>query len=529
MKIAQFTPAQAFFYPRHPIKLKFILAADQTGKVVLRVNVSQLAVDVMVLEQELTLKPGENIVNLLVPSPSDTPQSYGLCAVLYDQNGQMKDLSFSAVDTLMHWTDFPRYGFLTDFSPDRTDIDTALDTLMAYHINGLQFYDWQYRHDTLIPPQDDFTDPLGRSLSIKTVRNLLAAAHSRRMAAMPYLAVYAASLSFWESHPRWQLFDEQDQPLKFEDFLGLMNPAPASPWVNYLAQQCEDVLSQISFDGLHVDQYGKPKTAFDSEGKAVNIPQAFKAFINRLKSTFPTKSVVFNAVGNWPIDEIASAQVDFVYIEIWPPDCAFQDLQRIVTEAREKSGNKPVVIALYLPADQLVNIRIANAVIIASGGSRIELGENGRLLADPYFPKHETRSPELVEVMKKYQDFLVRYGQLLGPMAVTETESGIALPPDTLGTLRKNENWWAVNVINLAGLEAPRWDKAQPAPTPRVDFPFTLPMSKKPKEIWVASPDAATPEMEPLPFIFNRGNLIIRLPKLVYWSMILIQFENKDL
>ncbi len=110
MKIAQFTPAQAFFYPGHPIELKFILAADQTVKVVLRVNVSQLAVDVMVLEQELTLKPGENIVNLLVPSPSDTPQSYGLYAVLYDLNGQMKDYSFSAVDTLMHWTDFPRYG-----------------------------------------------------------------------------------------------------------------------------------------------------------------------------------------------------------------------------------------------------------------------------------------------------------------------------------------------------------------------------------------------------------------------------------
>lgn len=529
MKISQFSPAKAFFYPGEPIQLKFVLTAERPSQAVLCVRVSQLAVDVTAIEQELTLEPGENLVELFVPSPSDTPQSYGLYAALYDTNGKIKDFEFSSVDTLMDWTDFPRYGFLTDFSPDRADIDTALDTLMAYHVNGLQFYDWQYRHDTLIPPQDDYTDPLGRSLSIRTVRDLIAAAHSRRMAVMPYLAVYAASLSFWESHPGWRLFDEQGQPLKFEDFLGLMNPAPDSSWMGHLTQQCDDVLSLFPFDGLHVDQYGKPKIAFDSEGKVVDIPQAFKAFIDRLKSTFPEKSVVFNAVGNWPIDEIAGTQVDFLYIEVWPPDCTFQDLQRIVTEAREKSGHKPVVIALYLPADQVANIRIANAVIIASGGSRIELGENGRLLADPYFPKHETRSPELVEVMKKYQDFLVRYGQLLGPLAVTEKESGITFPPGTLGTLRKNKNWWAVNVINLAGLVAPRWDKVQPAPIPQEDLHLTLAASKKPKGIWVASPDSVTPEMEALPIIFDRGNLIIRLPKLVYWSMILIQFENEDL
>jgi len=528
VKILQFSPTKAFFFPGQPIQVKFNLAAEQPSQAVLRVRVSQLAVDVITHEKKLALEPGENIVNLLLPSPSDTPQSYGLYAALYDHNGMMKDNSFSAVDTLMHWTDFPRYGFLTDFSPNRTDIDTALDSLMAYHINGLQFYDWQYRHDTLVPLQDDYLDPLGRSLSVKTIKNLIAAAHSRRMATMPYMAVYAASLSFWESHPEWQLFDKKGQPLIFEDFLGLMNPAPDSPWVGYLTKQCDDVLSGFSFDGLHVDQYGNPKTAFDSVGEAVNIPQAFKTFVNRLKATFSDKSVVFNAVGNWPIDEIVSAQVDFLYIEVWPPDSTFYDLQRIVTEAREKSGNKPVVIALYLPADQLTNIRIANAVIIASGGSRIELGENGKLLADPYFPKHENRSPELVEVMKKYQDFLVRYGQLLGPMAVMEKESGITLPSDALCTLRKNKNWWAVNVINLAGLADTRWDKAQPAPTPRVDINFKIAVQKKPEEVWVASPDSITPEMEPLPFTFDQGNLIIRLPELNYWSIILIKYEIED-
>lgn len=528
MQILKFTPTQAFFSPGQPIQVKLILSADQPAAATLRIKVSQLQMDVAVLEKELTLEMGETPIEFQVPSPSASPQSYGLYAELVDLSGQRRDFRYAAVDTLAQWTDFPRYGFLTNFSPHRTDLDAALDSLVDYHINGLQFYDWQYRHDTLLPSQDEFTDPLGRPLSLPTIRSLVARAHSRGMAAMPYLAVYAASLPFWANCPAWRLFDEQGQPLKFEDFLGLMNPAPDCPWIDHLTRQCETVLTQIPFDGLHVDQYGEPKVAFDHAGEAVDIPQAFKAFANRLKAEFPDKSVVFNAVGNWPIDELASAQVDFVYIEIWPPDCSFQDLQRIVSEAREKSGGKPVVIALYLPADRPVNVRLANAVIMASGGTRIELGENGRLLADPYFPKHAARSPELAQTMQSYQDFLVRYGQVLGPAAATEAPTAIQFPPDTLGTLRKNGNWWAVNVVNLAGLESPRWDEKQPAPTLREDLLVTIPVPETPQKVWLASPDDTAPEMQPLPFTCDQGKVSLRLPKLFYWSILLIQFENED-
>ena len=528
MQIQKFTPTQGFFFPGRPIELNFTIESEHLDTVELVVTVSQLNLKRLTLRKELSLEAGKNRLIVKVPSPGDSPQSYGLKAELYDSTGQLRDTSYTAVDTLERWTDFPRYGFITDFSPDRIDFDETISMLAAYHITGIQFYDWQYRHDSLVPPQDEFTDPLGRALSLPTVRKLVESAHARNIAAMPYLAVYAASLDFWEDHPDWQMYDENGNPLMFEDFLGLMNPSPGSPWIDHLSQQCKNTLEAVHFDGLHVDQYGEPRIAFDGSGIPVDLPQAFKSFVNKLKDEFFTRAVVFNAVANWPIEELACSQADFVYIEIWPPDCRLQDLYRIVDNARKLSGGKPVVIALYLQADWPVNIRLANAIIMAAGGSRIELGEDGRLLSDPYFPKHEGRSLTLVQVMQNDQDFLVRYGQLLGPVAVNEEAYAVNFPPDTICSLRKNRNWWSVNVINLAGLELPRWDEKLPPPQHREEVIVSISVPDKPRSVWVASPDDSTPEMRPLPFIFINGMVEVSLPKLFYWSMVIIQFEEEN-
>ena len=62
----------------------------------------------------------------------------------------------------------PRYGFVTDFLPGRVDGDEVADSLRAFHLNAVQFYDWMYRHASLLPPSDDFVDALDRSLSLTT-------------------------------------------------------------------------------------------------------------------------------------------------------------------------------------------------------------------------------------------------------------------------------------------------------------------------------------------------------------------------
>ncbi len=528
MQILECAPTRGFFKPHETIEIKVRLKADHPVAAKLRLTVSHMQTTVAQQEQDVPAFLGESWFEFIVPPISSQPQGYGLKVELFDLAGDVLDCRYSAVDTLYDWTDFPRYGFLTDFTAQRTDLDAALDTMAAYHLNGIQFYDWQYRHDTLISAVEEFVDPLGRSLSMKTVRSLIDGAHRRGMAAMPYLAVYAASLDFWSAHPDWGLFDEQGKALDFEGFLGLMDPTSGSPWIAHLTAECERVLAEMPFDGLHVDQYGEPKIAYNSRGAAVDLSQAFKDFVSQLKTAFPDQAVVFNAVGNWPIDELAASPQDFVYIEIWPPKVTFKDVLQIVSEARAKSGGKPVVIALYLPAERTVNIRLANAVIMACGGSRIELGENGRLLSDPYFPKHEERSPILVEVMRSYQDFLVRYGELLGPAAENMTEmEGLLLPQDVIAVSRRNGATWGLSLINFSGLETPRWDEPQVAPTPLRDVFISMSLPEQPEKIWVASPDAVSPELNALPFTWQDEKVKLTLPMLDFWSLLVIQFKNE--
>jgi dextranase len=528
MQILECRPTRGFFKPHEIIEIKVGLKADQPAAAKLQLVVSHMKTEVARQEKDIVHFMGETWMQFNVPPISRQPQGYGLKVEILDPAGNILDCRYSAVDTLNDWTDFPRYGFLTDFTAQRTDLDDALDSMASFHLNGIQFYDWQYRHDELLSPVEEFVDPLGRSLSMPTVRSLIKGAHCRGMAAMPYLAVYAASLEFWKAHPDWRLFDEQGKAIDFEGFLGLMDPTSGGAWIEHLAQECERVLAEMPFDGLHVDQYGEPKIAFDSQGTAVDLPQAFTDFVTQLKESFPGQTVVFNAVGNWPIDELAASLQDFVYIEIWPPKVTFKDVLQIVSDARAKSGGKPVVIALYLPAERPVNIRLANAVIMACGGSRIELGENGRLLSDPYFPKHEERSPQLVQAMQAYQDFLVRYSELLGPEAENMSEiTDMQLPKNVVAVPRRNGKLWGVNLINFSGLESPRWDEAQISPTPLRDVPISIPVAEMPEQVWIASPDGDSPELTALHFIYQEGQVKLTLPEFDLWSLLLIQFENE--
>jgi hypothetical protein len=167
--------------------------------------------------------------------------------------------------------------------------------------------------------------------------------------------------------------------------------------------------------------------------------------------------VVFNAVGNWPIESLAAAPVSFNYIEIWPPDTGYKDVARIVRNARRLSGGKPVVIALYLPADRPLNNLLADALIVSAGGSRIEIGERIRLLADPYFPKHQEMTADLKEDLLRYSDFAVRYEDWIGAF-LPDSDVEINLPGGFMGFSRRTKRGIGVSLINLKGIDPVRWD-----------------------------------------------------------------------
>ena len=105
-----------------------------------------------------------------------------------------------------------RYGFLCDFQEKESD---AVATLAKYHITHVQFYDWSWRHDSLIAAQDEYQDMMGKHNSLPAIKQRIVDCHQHGMVAMAYGAVYAASQAFQQAHPTWGLYGAGGQPLVF--------------------------------------------------------------------------------------------------------------------------------------------------------------------------------------------------------------------------------------------------------------------------------------------------------------------------
>lgn len=524
MRLRDVYPARGMFKPGEPARLVAEIEAEATASGSLRITIAHLTETVASWIESISLTPGTRAVTFGWPPPDIAPRGYGVEVELLDEVGRRQDAATTAFDVLPSWTTFPRYGYLTDFAPGRGDIPAVVASLARFHLNGLQFYDWQYRHDHLLPLEPDYIDPLGRRLSLPIVADGVRAAQAHGMAAMPYLAVYAASPEFWRAHPDWALYDAEHRPMSFGDgLLGLMNPAPGAPWTRHLLGECAAVLAALPFDGLHVDQYGDPKVASDAGGRPVDLPAAFVRFIAALKERHPQATVLFNAVGNWPIEALAASAQDFAYIEVWPPATAYRDLQETIAGARVRSGAKPVVIALYLPADRPTNIRLADALIFSCGGSRIELGEGERLLADPYFPKHQPLTPELRTTLRRYYDFAVRYGEWIGPAASDAPDIPVRAPDGILSVCRTAGDWCVVCLVNMTGLSGPRWDEPQPTPTPRTDVPIQVRTPWRAGPVWWATPDRGHPELQPAEWSGDGGDVRATLPFLDFWAILAFQ------
>ncbi|MFW5942056.1 MAG: glycoside hydrolase family 66 protein [Chloroflexota bacterium] len=496
--------------------------------------------------EAVTLTGGDQTFSLTLTPPPTAPRGYGLDLVLQTADGSTLARHTTAFDVLNHWTEAPRYGFLSDFAPGRDDAADTMRTLARYHINALQFYDWMYRHEQLLPDEEPYLDPLDRRLSLDTVEALVDAAHAQNIAAMPYTAVYAASIPFYEEHPDWALFEANGDVHYFgENFLVYMDPRPGSPWTRHLLQQFESVLRETDFDGIHLDQYGAPKEAYDAQGQRFDLADPLAQLIDATQDVVQRHrddgAVAFNAVTNWPIEAVAPAAQDIVYIEVWDPYVWFEDLHTLIVQAQELSQGKPVVLAAYIDPAWEHNVRLMDAIIFASGGGHIELGEQAAVLADPYFPKHRPMSPVLAEAVRRLYDFAVRYQDVIGARTQNATPAYTRrITVDSASTnpsQRKNKVWpivregqdfTAISLINLRDVEQVRWDQEVPAaPAPLESTTLRLQeVNRDVAVVWLATPDDNDIAPQPLAHELQDGTLTFTMPSLAYWNLIVIEWAD---
>ncbi len=431
-----------------------------------------------------------------------------------------------------------RYGFLSDFLPEDAQ-DVAC--LAAWHMTHVQFYDWSYRHDTLVSPTDEYEDMMGKRNSLPAVRAKVDACHAHGMRAMAYGAVYAASRSFRDAHADWGLYAAPDKPLSFIDTFFFMDVE--GPWREHLFSQYRSAMERIGFDGVHMDTYGYPKRALGMDGRERDLERSLPALIEdadiALRAAGLTPHLIFNNVGTWPVEATKSAPQDAVYMELWPPYDRLRHLRQAVRLA--DGCAKPVVLAAYLEpfrtdtAERALYCALITSFAIAlCGATQLFLGESDAVLTQGYYADYTRLEPRQLPALHAYQDFFVRYQELffdpeLRDVSMThtgwdnleyrcETPFSVEGEADMLWlTCRERAGRKLVGLLNLTGNDD-RWNRGKNAPTPLENIVMHIQLTRPVARAWYASPDEALGRAAELPLVLtetDRGpEAAVTIPRL---------------
>lgn len=185
---------------------------------------------------------------------------------------EIKDKMNTAVDVSSDWSKFPRYGYITNFGEmTQEDIQNNIERLNRYHLNGLQFYDWQYKHHqpllgTVQQPDKKWKDIANRDVYFDTVLDYINQAHDKNMMAMNYNLLFGSYLlseadgvkSEWGLYKdsKHQMQDGHSLPQTWATTRILLENPENKDWQNYIIQKEREAFEALAFDGWHVDQLG---------------------------------------------------------------------------------------------------------------------------------------------------------------------------------------------------------------------------------------------------------------------------------
>ena len=117
--------------------------------------------------------------------PATNYQGYLVSVRLLNSGGIVMDAASSAIDVSSDWSKFPRYGYVAHYDAG-LDAYNVMWNLKNYHLNGIQFYDWQWKHHLPYTNGTVWPDVANRLIVRGTLTNLISAAHTYNMLAMNY-------------------------------------------------------------------------------------------------------------------------------------------------------------------------------------------------------------------------------------------------------------------------------------------------------------------------------------------------------
>lgn len=550
---------KAVYNPGDTVKMTLTFANDASG---MKLSLIYYHLSSVIARDTISLAGGTQYNAAFIP-PMNDYQGYLVQATLLSQNASI-DSATIGLDVSSTWKRFPRYGFLSNYgSLASSDISGIIDNLNRYHINGLQFYDWQYKHHQPLKGEPGniapyWNDIANRTNYLSTVQKYLSAAHARGMKTMAYNLLYGAyaNASTDGVDNSWRIF--KDQGHQTPDFYSLPSTwasniyvmDPTNPaWVSYIDSAMQKVFLGLAFDGWHVDQLGDQGTCYNYSGKNIGMTAGFQSFLTQSKD-FLKVPLVCNAVNQYAQVNIALTDVDFLYSEVWTPNDKYSDLVNILSN-NSQYGNYPhaTVLAAYVNRGlstssnyfNTSSVLFTDAVIFAAGGSHIELGEH--MLGNEYFPNSNLKMrPALSTALPKYYDFLTAYENIL-----RDSLSGISIAVigDSIPTVtwppragyvwlfpRVKKNLFILHAINFTLATTMNWRDdtgTQSEPSKMQNIRLFIPLTKQIKNAWYASPDNASLAPQAVQYTQDNSGITVTLPSLKYWSTLVLEFNDNVL
>ncbi|MGB8028320.1 MAG: glycoside hydrolase family 66 protein [Terracidiphilus sp.] len=497
---------------------------------------------------------------------------------LIAKGGHVADRSQTAVDVSSDWKRFPRYGYLAHFSKAEGAVQREwIAALNKFHIDGLEFYDFENRHEQPLAgsvehPAPFWKDIAGREVDRAIVDGFLASARQYNMTSMAYNTSYCAYADAFEDgsgvNLKWATWNTSAEPRTVQTAMALdlhgseewkthrlvyMNQN-SPEWQYYLFGQMANLFSVYHFDGWHIDTFGT-RGAYAYGGAYVNFIEGFRPFIDHAHE-YLNKRVVLNTVNTWGQDETARSDADFVYSELWEDHETYASILDAASQVHTANPQVGLVFAAYLqrapnendppPAKEFNTpaVLLADAAIFASGASHIELGDGSRMLSSEYFPA-DTKfavSYELSMQLRHYYDFLTAYENVLR-YQVTPTAATVAVAgqpsspygvPNTIWTIaRCKGERTIVHFINLKGSDDPHWRdvRADRPPAPLLtNLKVRVAVDSDIAAAGWASPDVDGGAYHPLALTSgnDHGQRYVEfvLPSLEYWDMVVLDHQT---
>ena len=356
-----------------PGKQATITAEASTGGTV-HFSVSHLGVEID--SGDATVDNGK--ATWTYTTPSEDGQGY-----LVTATGGDGTHAETAIDASTSWTRFPRMGYLSHFkptAPEGTDGHTTYEAFLFqkpqdyidklsrdYHINALQYYDWQYRHEQPVAT-GDLADkwPLwyrDTYASKKTITDYIQDAKNANMGSLAYSMAYAANDNYDTNtiKDEWRLRNDDgsywvrdlgeqwwvptpkgvDKPKSHQFMMNVNN----EDWRTYITGQYKTQKTEFKFDGTHIDTLGQTSKK-DASGNPVDLTDGLAALVDDTYKNVGGQ-VGINLPDGAGSEKINKASAAYMYTELWDHNETNAQVASYLQSARNNAGNKPQIVAAY--------------------------------------------------------------------------------------------------------------------------------------------------------------------------------------